>query len=284
MSKLRDLKARIESVKKTKKMTQAMKMVSAAKFKRASYQILAFRPYFDSFTSLLDTIKNNSQESDEHPLFFDNGNKKHVVIVLTGDRGLCGGFNMAVAKEAMAFCQTLDPEDVEVICFGRKAIQLFKNSRWKPTKTYEGLSYNSLKQVRQLIRPIKTRFLAKEVGKVTLFYTVFKSVISSYVSQMNLLPIVVDRPNAPAVNDYIFEPDVTSLFGQLSIDYVYLSVYRAFMESKAAEEGARMSAMDSATSNAAEMGDQLTLLFNRVRQAKITTELAEIVAGANALA
>eukprot|EP01047_Picozoa_sp_COSAG01_P014579 COSAG01_NODE_713_length_14097_cov_15.136448_10_plen_285_part_00 len=284
MSKLRDLKARIESVKKTKKMTQAMKMVSAAKFKRASDEILKFRDYYSNFQFLLETIKQHSDEADHQPLFYNNGVKKHVVIVLTGDRGLCGGFNMSVAKEAAQFCDTLNHEDVEVICFGRKAMQLFKRKAWHISESHEALTHNSLKQVRQLIRPIKTRFLNKEVGKVTLFYTEFKSAVSSQVAKLDLLPIIVKPSQEHGLQDYIFEPDAADLFAQLSVDYVYLSVYMSFLESKAAEEGARMAAMDSATDNAGEMVNHLSLLFNRVRQAKITTELAEIVAGANALA
>lgn len=284
MSKLRDLKARIDSVKKTKKMTQAMKMVSAAKFKRASDEILRFRSYYNNFQYLLESIKLHSDEGNNHPLFFDNGVKKHVVIVLTGDRGLCGGFNTNVAKGAAEFCKTLNTEDVEVICFGRKAAQLFKRHKWNVIANHEGLQHNSLKQVRQLIRPIRTRFLNKEVGKVTLFYTEFKSAVSSQVAQMNLLPIIVEPTQGQGMQDIIFEPDAASLFSQLSTDYLYLSVYMSFLESKAAEEGARMAAMDSATDNAKEMVGDLSLLYNRVRQAKITTELAEIVAGANALA
>ena len=284
MSKLRDLKARIDSVKKTKKMTQAMKMVSAAKFKRASDEILKFRSYYNNFQYLLESIKLHSDEANHHPLFFDNGVKKHLVIVLTGDRGLCGGFNTNVAKAASEYCESLNSDDIEVICFGRKAAQLFKHKKWNVVSNHEGLQHNSLKQVRQLIRPIRTRFLNKEVGKVTLFFTEFKSVASSHVSQINLLPIIVDPCSSQGMQDIIFEPEAASLFSQLSTDYLYLSVYMSFLESKAAEEGARMAAMDSATDNAKEMVGDLSLLYNRVRQAKITTELSEIVAGANALA
>lgn len=282
MSKLKDLKTRIVSVTKTRKMTQAMKMVSAAKFKRASDEILKFRPYYTSFEDFIYVLQHHGEHSDNHPLFKSNGVDKELVIVLTADRGLCGGFNTNVVKEAMSYCKS--KKSVDVVCIGRKAIQLFKRSSFNVIKTYEGFEHNSLKQVRQIIRPLKHEFLKKKYGKIVLFHTQFKSAISSFVDSLQIMPIYVKTDDDPVLQDYIFEPDSFNLFENLSVDFVYLSVYKAFLESKAAEEGSRMAAMDAATDNAKDMIDQLSLMYNRVRQAKITTELAEIVAGANALA
>lgn len=283
MAQLRDIKQRIESVQKTRKMTQAMKMVAAAKFKRASQRVQQSKSYLEQLEHMLSSCLPQLTGVVDTPFLNGNTAKNEAVIVVTGDRGLCGGFNANIIKYATKFL-TDKPKDTILYLFGSKGCQFFQKKEFHIEKKYEKfLDKVTVKQVDDIKTLVTEDFLSGKFSKVTLVYSEFKSAISTNLRNVQLLPLKFEsKSNAPLV-DYILEPEPVAVVETLISEYLGLTLYRAFLESFAAEQGARMAAMDSATDNAGEMIRDLTLLFNRKRQAQITTELTEIVAGAEAL-
>lgn len=284
MSQLRDIKDRIDSVQKTETMTKAMKMVAAAKFKKASGKVFSARPYVSSLTHLLDVVS-LSYDDNNSPYMSENNVEKVAVVILSSDKGLCGGFNAAIIKKAEAYLKTLSV-DVDLYLFGSKAYQHFKGKQWKIASHYEGLDVNfDLKSSSHYFSEIKEAFLSSEYKNVTVFYNEFESAISSKQKQFQILPFLSENSSeSNIVLDYIYEPSSESVFNTLIEELIELKFYIAFLESFASEQGSRMAAMDSASENAGEMIQNLKLVYNRRRQAQITTELSEIVAGAEALA
>ncbi len=281
MAQLRDVKDRIDSVTKTRKMTQAMKMVAASKFKRASQRALAFRPYLDELELLFKLSLSSADQSDI--LVSGNNSENEAVLMIAGDKGLCGGFNANILKFVTAYLQNRT-NPVELYILGQKGYQCFKSSTFKITKFVEkGIDQITLDDSKDLLEELTSRFKNGELGKVSLLHNEFKSAVSTTQANKQLLPLSGNELSDAPTDSYVIEPDPDTLFKTLSVDYLTLNLFQGILESIAAEQGARMAAMDAATDNAGEMIKGLTLEYNRQRQAQITTELSEIVAGAEAL-
>jgi len=282
MAQLRDIKSRIESVQKTRKMTQAMKMVAASKFKRASEKVSQSTLYLGHIEDIISKLSSQSEGSIDNPLFQENSSEKTLYILLTGDRGLCGSFNTNIIKYADSFLSK--DKHAELIIFGKKGYQHFRNKTVEINDYRERFFENlSVESVGSVISSITRSYEADKYGKVVLLYNKFISAVANEPVSKQLLPLSITSDEQSTSDDSILEPSIDDVLEGVSSQFLELTLYKACLESSAAEQGARMAAMDSATTNAGEMIQELTLLYNRQRQAQITTELSEIVAGAEAL-
>ncbi|MDZ7266944.1 MAG: ATP synthase F1 subunit gamma [candidate division KSB1 bacterium] len=286
MATLRDIKRRINSVKNTQQITKAMKLVAAARLRRAQERMLKARPYAHSLDDMLGHV---SAKVDPawHPLLAVRAPRHIALVVITGDRGLAGSFNANVIRRATSEFQAAQRPGVEValICAGRKGYEHF-NRRGYPILAHFTGFFNNLDFVHAqgLGRLIQEQYLAESLDRIYLVYNEFKSVIQQKLVVQQLLPIVPRPPREekyPA--DFLFEPSPVKILDTLCPKYINIIVWQALLESYAAELGARMAAMDAATENAKEIIAQLTLHYNKARQAAITKELLEIVGGAEAL-
>ena len=286
MAQLRDIKNRIDSVKKTRKMTQAMKMVAAAKFKRASDRTAQSKGYIEELRLMLAAIGQQMETEVQSRFLEKNDSKKEVVLVVSGDRGLCGGFNANILKFADNYLKHKDKGEIELVLVGTKAAQYYKNKQWTILSTFEGvLNNSSVELVHELLDPLLERYKQGEIGRVQLLYNAFISAVANEQVNVSLLPVCLDNmEESSCKEDYYLEPSADAVVDMVLSEYLILVVFRGLLESYASEQGSRMSAMDSATTNAGEVVDALMVVYNRQRQAQITTELAEIVAGAEALA
>ena len=285
MSQLRDIKDRIDSVKKTRKMTQAMKMVAAAKFKRFSVRALSSRSILGDLDLAIAHVINDQQGLIESNFLTTYDVNRELLIFITGDRGLCGGFNSNIIKFLMQYIKN-STKEIDLIIVGRKGIQSFKNiTQVKILKGIENFQENlSIESVQNLLDILTDNYNSGNYSAINLFYNEFISAISSNVVKKQLFPIKWSNNDLSIdKSSIILEPSSEQVFDTLCQKYFFNALYNAFLESFAAEQGARMAAMDSATDNAGEMIKDLTLIYNRQRQAQITTELSEIVAGAEAL-
>ncbi|NQY75201.1 MAG: ATP synthase F1 subunit gamma [Candidatus Margulisbacteria bacterium] len=292
MAQIKEIKTRIDSVKKTKKITQAMKMVAAAKFKRAGKAVSLFDAYYHGLKDILEDYQSRMEPDIIPDLMKTNNSPKEAIILITGDRGLCGAFNASVIKATDVLLYA-SPKDTELICLGSKGSQYYKNKPWTITHSHTQVTdHISPQKIRSILKPTIDQFLAGSYGKVRLVYSEFLSALNSNLMTPQLLPLTMapENTNEEAIktktslkSDYIYEPSKEGILSQFLSDYLVSLVYRALLSSKAAEEGARMAAMDAATDNAQDMIKDLTLLYNRTRQAAITTELTEIVSGAEAI-
>ena len=287
MASLRDIQQRIKSVKNTQQITKAMKMVSAAKLRRAQERALAFRDYAREFSGICSRLAAIGA-TEGHPLAETRPGKKIDLVVVTSDKGLCGGFNGNVINEAMRFLQAQeDDKDINLIIVGKKARDYYKRRPWpiigEYLDTFRGVSKPLAEEV---TASVTDRFLSGESDALYVVFNEFVSVIQQKVVFQQLLPLQppAEDEGIELPPDYIFEPDLSSLAKHLFPDLVVSQIYRALLESSASEHGARMAAMDAATRNAGELIAKLTLTYNRARQAAITTDLIEVVSGANALA
>jgi F-type H+-transporting ATPase subunit gamma len=298
MASLIDIRRRLRSVTSTQQITRAMKMVAAAKLRRAQERVIGARPYAKLITSMLASVQEHSRGLS-HPLLEAREEKKVLVVALAGDRGLAGAFNTNVHR-ATASLISRHPEwsEVRLLPIGRKALEHWKRRPYPLVeKSFPDVLANlSFARAREIATFISEEFLSGRVDAVYVVVNVFRSVISQVVHTQKLLPLAPEaspeakapanaKPEAPkpAGVDYLYEPDVASILAFLLPRYLEFMVYRALAESAAAEMGARMTAMDAASKNAGEMIDRLTLTYNRARQARITKELIEIVSGAAAL-
>jgi F-type H+-transporting ATPase subunit gamma len=283
MPALIDIRRRIRSVKSTQQITKAMKMVSAAKLRRAQEAMFAARPYARKMLAVLNSVAARA-EPDAHPLLSQRGHDKVLLVVITADKGLCGAFNANIIRTAAAFVADRGQEKVELAVVGRKARDAMKRRsfavRSERVGVFQPLEY---KVARELGRELIAAFTAGEADEVYLVYNEFKSVIQQRLVVDRLLPIERHAlaPQEPAV-DYLYEPEPAGIFETLLPRHVEVQVWKALLESQAAEHGARMTSMDAATNNASEMIDRLTLYMNKVRQAAITKEIIEVVSGAGA--
>ena len=283
MANVRDIKRRIRSVKSTQQVTKAMKMVAAAKLRRAQDRILAARPYADQMLAVLNSLATRA-DNDKHPLLAERGAEKLELVVITADKGLCGGFNSNIIKRATAFIAENRGRVLSTHLIGRKGRDYFKKRGHKVTGEYVDLFRNlTYDDGARIARDVMKRYMEHDLDAVYLVYNEFKSVIQQRVVVERLLPIPrLEVDASTPVQDYIYEPSAEALFDRLLPRHVEFQVLRALYESAAAEFGARMSAMDAATRNADEMIHTLTLFMNRVRQAAITKEIIEVVSGAEA--
>ena len=287
MSKTREIKTRIHSIKKTRTITLAMKMVAAAKFKRAVNQLLESKSYEKTLNMVMKDLNNRLENDALPPLLIDNHVKKEIVIVVSSDKGLCAGFNTYLFKEALAYLNTKNAKNIELILIGNKALQFFKKKEWSINTSIDHLFQNFCEDsIHGLLEELVHRYENNEIGSVRLFYNEFISAIANKQINKQVIPITLpewDGKKEVHYSDYIYENTKENALELLLQKRMIFDVYQSLLHSEAAEEGSRMVAMDSASSNAGEVIDDLTLLFNRSRQAAITTELTEIVAGAASL-
>ncbi len=292
MPSLRDIRKRIASVKNTRQITKAMKMVAAAKLRRAQEAILRARPYAQHMESVLGSLATRADLA-AHPLLAARPPRRIELFVLSSDRGLCGGFNANIFRRALRFLAEAKGADgvpyerIELSTLGRKGRDFAARRKLTARKDYSGI-FEQLEfgKAEGIAREIADHYVDAELDAVFLLYNEFESAIAQRVSLVQLLPIVPrpaggDDRETPV--DYLYEPSRAEVLDALLPQHLAMQLWRAMLESQASEHGARMTAMDSATKNASEMIDRLTLQFNRARQAYITKELMEIVSGAEAL-
>src|SRR6266568_9501212 len=285
MANLKSIKKRIVSVKNTRQITKAMKMVSAAKLRRAQENVVAARPYARKLSEVLERLAGNV-EAECSPLLQQRVKDKGLLIVVTSDRGLCGGFNANISKTAERFMKEKRGEfgELSLMTIGRKGYDFLKN-RHKVVKNYANIQANLNYQTAALIaHEVIDGFIAEEYAAVFLLYNSFRSVMSQDITLEKVLPIAppvaAEETNPP---QYIYEPSTAELLAELLPKHIEVQFFKALLESLASEHGARMTAMDSASKNANEMISKLTLQYNRARQAAITKELMEIISGAESI-
>jgi len=295
MPNLLDIRRRIKSVKNTQQITKAMKMVSAAKLKRAQDRVVTARPFANKMTEVLGQLANRTDEDFHHPLLDLRGDQRYLLVLITADKGLCGAFNTNLTKAGQSFMRENSDKNVELMAIGRKGRDFFRNRRAVIAGEYLGLTgkgrveFSEALEVARSIIKIYTE--DQEIDKVFLIYNEFKSVLSQRVVLEQLLPVSRAKQEEPETKsqqpmnlvDYVYEQPPAEMFGRLLPRLIETQIFRALLESVASEHGARMTAMDSASKNASELIDSLTLNMNRVRQAAITNEIIEVVSGAAAL-
>ena len=289
MASLLDMRRRIKSVKNTQQITKAMKMVAAAKLKRAQDRVTAARPYALKMNEVLGGLSSKVSGEFSHPLLDSRGDENYLIVLVTADKGLCGGFNANLVKAAANFLKDNSDKSSEMIPVGRKGRDYFRSREIKLVKEYVGLTGKgqaNLSDAREVSETIIKTFAEDEkIDKVFLVFTEFKTVLSQKVMVEQLLPIpkIENSTNTESAEaEYIYEQSPAEIFGKLLPKQVETQIYRAMLESVASEQGSRMTAMDSATKNAGELIDTLTLNMNRIRQAGITNEIIEVVSGAAA--
>jgi len=296
MPSLKDLKNRIASVKATQKITKAMKMVAAAKLRRAQEAAEAARPYSQRMSAVLANIAQAVGSDDGAPRLMTGTGKDdvHLLVVCTAERGLCGGFNSQIARFARDHARRLlsQGKTVKIYCVGKKGYDSLRrefNSLIVGRTDLREVKKIGFENADQIARTVMSMFDRQEFDVCTLFYSEFKSVISQIPTALQLIPAAVDTTVANtatasgATAVYEYEPDAGSILSDLIPRNIAVQIFRALLENVAGEMGAKMSAMDNATRNAGEMINKLTLNYNRQRQAQITKELIEIISGAEAL-
>ena len=285
MPSLIDIRRRVRSVRNTQQITKAMKMISAAKLRRAQDRAMAARPYGAMLKQILANVAEAASQSPDagsNPLLAVRPEKKVLMLVVSADRGLAAAFNTNLLKMAQRFVNENGDKEIKIEAIGRKARDYFRKRGANITGEYlDMMRQLSVEYANKIADSVIERFSSGEVDAVYLFVNEFKSVVASNLSQTRLLPI--ELPETSSSIDYIYEQKPEELLGSLLPKYIKGQIYRALLESIAAEHAARMTAMDAASSNASDMIDKLTLYMNRVRQASITREIIEIVSGAAAL-
>ena len=285
MSGLKEIRNRISSVSSTMQITNAMKMVSAAKLKKAQDSISATLPYSNKLSGLIQNIS-TSGESLDSPFFIQRSIKKILVVAITSNRGLCGGFNSNVIKEVSRLIETKYlSKKVEIICIGKKGGDILskKNNVIDSfNSVYDEFSYENVKKIAELFME---KFSNESYDEIILVYNHSKNAASQHLTIEPYLPIEEDaeESTAQASRDYIFEPSQSEILNELIPKALVVQLFKAISDSIAGEHGARMTAMHKATENASEIRDQLKLTYNKARQAAITNEILEIVGGAEAL-
>ena len=298
MPSLRELRRKVKSVKSTQQITKAMKMVAAARLRRAQARILAARPFAlemenllaDVLTRVADVNNDGILQSDElvHPLLKKREGGVRGLLLITADKGLCGSFNTNLIKKALEFLRENEGRQVAVFCAGRKGRDFLRRLQLNVRGEYVNF-FNSLSfaQAELIGKDLMEFFLKEDVQDVTIIYNEFKSAIQQKLVRATLLPLTPPaqavRPASQAPIDFIYEPGKEQLLEALFPRYLKAQLYRALLDSYASEMGSRMSAMESASKNAKEMIAGLTLLSNKIRQAAITKEISELVGGAEAL-
>jgi F-type H+-transporting ATPase subunit gamma len=286
MPSLIDIRRRIRSVKNTQQITKAMKMVSAAKLRRAQDRVIAARPYAALLRQMLADVAaaataEAEEQAVENPLLAERPEKRILLVLVTGDKGLAGAFNTNLIKGAQAFPAERGGASVTLELIGRKGRDFFRKRGAAISGEHVGLAAKvAYKDTAAIARKAIEKFREGETDAVYLLYNEFKSVASQKLTLERVLPLAVPEQSDPV--DYILEQPAAEILNELLPKCVEMEFYRALLESAAAEHAARMTAMDAATSNAADMIDRLTLYMNRVRQASITKEIIEVVSGAAA--
>lgn len=292
MASLKEVRNRISSVNSTQQITKAMKMVSAAKLRRATDAIVQMRPYSKKLAELISTVSSKTEAGLENPFTEIRDINRVLIIVVTSDRGLCGAFNTNIGKATIQLIKEkypsqLEKGNLEILTLGKKGYEYISRRGYsvdgKYTEVFSDLSFNHVKEIGEYVLD---KFKNKEFDKVDIIYNEFKNVATQIIQIEDFLPLVEQSSTEGQGSsaDYTFEPNEATIINELIPKSLKLSIYRALLESNASEHGARMTAMDKATDNAGELLKSLKLEYNRSRQAAITTEILEIVGGAEALA
>ena len=291
MASLDDLKKRISSVKSTQKITKAMKMVAAAKLRRAQENAERGRPYSEKMNNIILNLSSSVSDKENAPkLLQGTGQEKtHLCVVLTSDRGLCGGFNSNIIKKAKLFFQKIlnENKSLKIITVGSKGYDQLK--RQYKNNIIEKLSFKDSKNINyfdanKVGKIIIEKFQKEEFDVCTIFYNQFKNVITQIPQEQQIIPLKTENEKDQTNNEsYEFEPEEDEILSNLLPKNISTQIFKAMLENSASEQGSRMSAMDNATRNAGEMVDKLTIQYNRSRQAAITKELIEIISGAESL-
>jgi F-type H+-transporting ATPase subunit gamma len=288
MANLKEVKQRITSVVSTQQITKAMKMVSAAKLRRAQDRIVQMRPYSQKLTAILNNVSASSEGAADIVYAQKREVKKVLIIPITSDKGLCGAFNSNIIKATnAAIRQQFEGKEITILPLGKKAFEAFKKTDYTLIDQFYGVFLDlSFDVVREAAEFAMNGFAAGDYDQVTLVYNEFKNVATQIVQTEQFLPMAKEETEEEATTaetDYILEPSRAYIIEELVPTSLKIQVYKAVLESNASEHGARMTAMDKATENAGELLKELRLMYNRTRQAAITNEILEIVAGANAL-
>ncbi len=301
MANLLDIRRRIKSVKNTQQITKAMKMLSAAKLKRAQDTVVSARPFANKMMQVLGELASHTDENFHHPLLDARGDERYLIVLVTADKGLAGGFNSNLIKAAQSFMQQNQGKEFVMMPVGRKGRDFFRRRNVEFLQEYIGLTGKGRVDYSEAVdvaREVIKRFTEDEtLDKAFLIYNEFKTVLQQRVVIEQLLPVsrvaegeseaaaattTVDAPRPVNLTDYIYEQPPEEIFSRLLPRLIETQIFRALLESVASEHGARMTAMDSATKNAGELIGTLTLNMNRIRQAAITNEIIEVVSGAAA--
>lgn len=292
MPTLRDIRKRLKAIENTKKITSAMKMVAAAKLRKAQDRMLNLRPYAIKMESVLSDLA-MTPEREIHPLLAVRPRKSVEVVVLTSDRGLCGAFNANTLRASFSYVNNLKNEGIEVSMniIGRKARDFYRRRNVSMRKTWIGLSGKiTYANAQEIANDLIENYTNETIDEVVLIYNEFKSLIAQKLSVVKLLPIGAleteeSRAKEPSLTaaDFLYEPSKAAIFESLLPKHMEIQIYRALLESEAAEQAARMTAMENATNNCRDLITKVTLLANKVRQASITKELMDIVGGVEAM-
>ena len=287
MATVREIKHRIRSVRNTQQITRAMKLVAAARLRRFQNRTLAMRPYADEIKNLLGRLL-PTVAGDEHPLLRTREPARVLLIVITSDRGLCGPYNTALVREVSTYIRANAEKDFSVVAVGRKGISFFTKREFPLANKFVDIHDSlSVTTAEGIARQAIDLYLDEKVDEVRLFYNEFVSVIAQQPVAMMLLPFkieeLVEEPLKVEEEVYIYEPSLEAVCGALLERYISAQIYRALLEAASSEYAARMTAMETATNNADDMIDTLTLDYNRARQNSITREILDIAGGAEAL-
>ncbi len=286
MPTLQDVKKRIRTVVSTRRITNAMQMVAAAKLRRAQQRVVQARPYADKMDQMLGQLAAGTTEEILHPFFEERPIKKKTLVVFTSDRGLCGSYNSNIIRRAMRWIDESGDVEIELVTIGKKGNDFFKRRPYTIENYYGDwggvLEYD---KARRIVSFLTERFVSGQTDEISLLFTRFLSMVKYRISRERYLPVahpeVADETGL--TKDYIFEPSLDKIYAALMPGYATTKMVTALVESFASEHGSRMIAMSAATKNAGEMIDNLTLEYNKARQAQITKELLEVVSGAEAL-
>ena len=293
MASLKEVRARISSINSTQQITKAMKMVAAAKLRRAQDNITQLRPYAQKLSQMLGTVSAGAETASESPYKQARSVERVLLIVVTSDRGLCGAFNTNVVKGALAlidekYSAQARSGNVEIMAIGKKGAEAFQRRGFKVNKTHvDAFGSLSFATVRAAAEEAMEGFANGHFDVVEVIYNEFRNAAVQIIRTEQVLPIVATPPpagSATASINYLFEPSEAEIVTELIPKTIKIQLYKAVLDSNASEHGARMTAMDKATENAGELLKELRLVYNRTRQAAITTEILEIVGGAEALA
>jgi len=284
----RQIRARIRTAKNIQQITKAMKLVAATRLRRAQESVAAARPYSEKIRDVMQSLGASVEGGVNHPLLRQSSGEPRAigVILVTGDRGLCGAYNSAIIRKAWELVQPYGPQRVKMICAGKKGAAFFRRRGYDVVEEHAvpntGLSFS---EAQALAHTARGMFEGEEVDALHVAYTQFVTAMTQRPTVQQVLPVAAPTgaPTDAPVSDFIFEPDPAEILGSLLPRYVDTQVFQAIVESVASELGARMTSMSSATDNAGKMISTLTLQLNRARQATITKEIAEIVGGAEAL-
>jgi F-type H+-transporting ATPase subunit gamma len=291
MASLKALRTRIRSVKSTQKITSAMKMVAAAKLRRSQERVETMRPYESRMHDMVNHLLHNQEDLDEKPLLMTGrpDNNTHLLIISTSDRGLCGGFNGSIVREARSVIRSLQAQgkDVKIFCFGRKGRDLLRRDYGHlilETQSHNPKTGGSFGDALTFSTTLQEKLESGEFGEASVLFCVFRSILHQEVAHHWVIPFrIVAWEQGSVQTLYEYEPKPDKLLSHLLARYLAVHLYRVFLESNASEQGARMTAMENATRNAQDVIKRLELTYNQTRQAYITKELIEIISGAESL-